>query len=125
MEGRGAGFANVLDRCLAVAPGERVVLLTDVGTDAEVVSGLSDGVSERGATPVLVTMPVPPLPGSEPPPTVAAEMLRADAAIELTSLFVGSSRARQRGSECSPSRRGSWGSPSTASLCGSGCRRPV
>lgn len=36
------------------------------------------------------------VPGSEPPPAVADELLAADAAIELTSTFLGSSQARQR-----------------------------
>ena len=38
------GFANVLDRCLAVREGEQVVLLTDAGTDDAVVAGLVAGI---------------------------------------------------------------------------------
>jgi leucyl aminopeptidase (aminopeptidase T) len=95
----GAGFANVLDRCLAVRAGERVVLLTDDGTDGDVVAGLVDGIDLRGGTPVVARMPVPPLPGSEPPSEVAATMLEAGAVIELTSLFIGSSAARRRATE--------------------------
>ena len=38
---------------------------------------------------------MPPLPGSEPPSTVAAAMREAGAVIELTSLFIGSSQARR------------------------------
>jgi leucyl aminopeptidase (aminopeptidase T) len=90
-----AGFANVLDRCLAVRPGEQVVLLTDEGTDPAVVAGLVEGIAERDGTPVVSTMPIPPLPGSEPPTTVAAAMRAAGAVIELTSLFIGSSSARR------------------------------
>ena len=90
-----SGFANVLDRCLAVRPGEQVVLLTDEGTDPSVVAGLVRGIAERDAVPVVSTMPVPPLPGSEPPTVVAAAMRAAGAIIELTSLFIGSSRARR------------------------------
>jgi 2,5-dihydroxypyridine 5,6-dioxygenase len=40
-------------------------------------------------------IPMPPLPGSEPPSTVAAAMREAGAVIELTSLFIGSSQARR------------------------------
>jgi leucyl aminopeptidase (aminopeptidase T) len=40
-------------------------------------------------------MPVPDLPGQEPPGTVAAAMRSAGAVIELTSLFIGSSAARR------------------------------
>ena len=91
-----AGFDNLLDRCLAVRAGEQVVLLTDEGTDGAVVAGLEEGIARRGATPVLARMPVPLLPGSEPPSAVAAMMREAGAVIELTSLFIGSSAARQR-----------------------------
>jgi len=91
-----AGFDNLLDRCLAVRDGEQVVLLTDDGTDDAVVAGLEEGIARRGATPVLARIPVPALPGSEPPSAVAAMMLEAGAVIELTSLFIGSSTARQR-----------------------------
>ena len=93
--GEGA-FDNLLDRCLAVRDGERVVLLTDEGTDDAVVAGLEEGIARRGATPIIARMPMPPLPGSEPPGEVAAMMLEAGAVIELTSLFIGSSAARQR-----------------------------
>ena len=90
-----SGFGNVLDRCLAVRAGEQVLLLTDEGTDAEVVSGLVEGIEARRGVPVVSRIPVPPLPGSEPPSTVAAAMLAAGAVIELTSLFIGSSVARR------------------------------
>ncbi len=90
-----SGFGNVLDRCLAVRPGEQVLLLTDDGTDAEVVAGLVEGIEARRGVPVVSVMPMPHLPGSEPPSTVAAAMRAAGAVIELTSLFIGSSAARR------------------------------
>lgn len=90
-----AGFANVLDRCLALREGEEVILLTDAGTDPAVVAGLVEGIERRRGVPVVSTIPVPLLPGSEPPSTVAAAMREAGAVIELTSLFIGSSAARR------------------------------
>jgi leucyl aminopeptidase (aminopeptidase T) len=89
-------FDNVLDACLAVRHGEQVVLIIDDGTDEAVVDGLREGVGARGAVPVVARIPVPALPGSEPPTTVAAMMFEAGAIIELTSLFIGSSLARRR-----------------------------
>jgi leucyl aminopeptidase (aminopeptidase T) len=88
-------FDNVLDQCLAVAAGEEVVLLTDDGTDVDVVAGLSVGIRERDAIPLVAHIPSPRLPGAEPPVAVAAMMLHAAATIELTSLFIGSSAARR------------------------------
>jgi leucyl aminopeptidase (aminopeptidase T) len=93
--GGGSGFDNLLDRCLAVRTGERVLLLTDDGTDDAVVAGLIEGITRRGAEPVPAHIPVPMLPGSEPPPDAAAAMRAAGAVIELTSLFIGSSAARR------------------------------
>lgn len=88
-------FDNLLDRCLGVREGEDVVLLVDSGTDQEVMRLLAEGIERRGAVPVVAQIPVPRLPGAEPPRSVAAMLLEAGAAIELTSLFVGSSEARQ------------------------------
>ena len=90
-----SGFANVLDQCLGVRPGEQVVLLTDGGTDAEVVTRLLEAVAARDGIPLVAQMPAPHLPGAEPPGAVAAMMAEAAAIIELTSLFIGSSRARR------------------------------
>jgi len=91
----GSGFANVLDQCLGIRPGEQVVLLTDGGTDAEVVTRLLEAVAARDGIPLVAQMPAPHLPGAEPPVAVAAMMAEAGAIIELTSLFIGSSRARR------------------------------
>jgi len=85
----------VLDRCLAVRPGEQVMLLTDDGTDGDVVERLVAGIQARRGVPVVSRIPMPVLPGSEPPSTVAAAMREAGAVIELTSLFIGSSQARR------------------------------
>lgn len=90
-----SGFGNVLDRCLAVRAGEQVLLLTDDGTDVEVVAGLVEGIEARQGVPVVSRIPVPRLPGSEPPSIMAAAMREAGAVIELTSLFIGSSSARR------------------------------
>jgi leucyl aminopeptidase (aminopeptidase T) len=89
------GFDNLLDRCLAVRPDEEIVLLTDEGTDPDVVLGLVEGIGSRGGVAVVTRIAVPPLPGSEPPGAVAAAMRHAGAVIELTSLFIGSSAARR------------------------------
>ena len=95
----GSGVDTLLDRCLAVRSGERIVLLTDEGTDADVVEVLTEGIRRRGGDPAIALIPIPPLPGSEPPPDAAIAMLRAGAVIELTSLFIGSSLARRRATE--------------------------
>ncbi len=93
------GFDNLLDQCLGVRQGEQVVLLTDEGTDGLVVTWLLESVEARDGVPIVARMPVPRLPGAEPPPAVAAMMREAGAVIELTSLFIGSSLARRSATE--------------------------
>jgi leucyl aminopeptidase (aminopeptidase T) len=90
-----SAFGNVLGQCLGVTAGEQVLLLTDEGTDCDVVSRLSHGIGERDAIALVARMPSPRLPGAEPPSAVAAMMRHAAAIIELTSLFIGSSAARR------------------------------
>lgn len=91
----GDAFDHVLDQCLAIRAGEQVVLLTDDGTDQGVVTRLLESVAVHDGIPLLARMPMPRLPGAEPPGAVAAMMQAAGAVIELTSLFIGSSRARR------------------------------
>ncbi len=88
-------FGSFLDQCLAIRAGEQVVMLTDLGTDPAVVARLHDSIAQRDGVPLIARMPEPCLPGAEPPSAVAAMMLAAGPIIELTSLFMGSSKARQ------------------------------
>jgi leucyl aminopeptidase (aminopeptidase T) len=89
---------RVLGECLGVAPGERVALLVDERSDPAVVEVLGAGLEERSARSEVLEVPVPGLPGEEPPAATAELLLEVDAAIELTSLFIGSSRARRNAS---------------------------
>jgi len=97
--GLGFGLTNLLDRCLAIRSSERVMLLTDEGSDDGVVDALVDAIATRGAVPVVSQIPMPRMPGSEPPGAVADAMRAADVVIELTSLFIGSNQARRRANE--------------------------
>lgn len=91
--------ATVLDQCLAVRRDEEVVLLVDEGTDRDVVAGLVSALEQRDCVPVVASMPRYVVPGSEPPDAVARILTGSSAAIELTSTFIGSSRARQEASK--------------------------
>ena len=87
--------ARVLDMCLGVRAGERVLVLIDHETDPLVRDALMAGLAERRAEPILHELPRYPVPGTEPPAATAAALLAADAAIEITSTFLGSSTARR------------------------------
>jgi len=93
--GSSAAVANVLDRCLAVHSGERILLLIDANTEQNLVSELKHGVESRGASARLVEIPVLLIPGCEVDPAVARTMRECDAVIELTSIFIGSNQARR------------------------------
>jgi hypothetical protein len=64
--GNGA-FGSFLDQCLAIQPGEQVVMLTDRGTDEAVIGGLCASIEARDGVPLVARMPEPHLPGAEPP----------------------------------------------------------
>jgi leucyl aminopeptidase (aminopeptidase T) len=89
------GFSNVLDQCLRVRRGEEVLLLVDERSDQAVVDGFLRELDTRRAVAVVARLPLIDIPGSEPPRSVAGSMLHADAVIELTSTFIGSSLARR------------------------------
>jgi len=91
----GPAVANVLDRCLGIAPNERVLLLVDSRSDHRVVDLLCAGIDDRLARATVVSMSPFDIPGSEVAPSVAAAMRENDAVIELTSIFIGSNQARR------------------------------
>lgn len=91
--------SRVLDTCLGVRADETVVLLIDGGTDQAVVRGLELGLDARAAHVRIVTVPRYDLPGSEATAHAAQALLDADAAIELTSVFIGSNQARRRATD--------------------------
>ena len=90
-----AAVANVLDRCLGVRTGERVVLLTDTASDRRVADLLRSGIEARSAVASTLEMAPMDIPGAEVAPDVARTMARSDAVIELTSIFIGSNEARR------------------------------
>ncbi|WNM24080.1 hypothetical protein [Demequina capsici] len=87
--------SRVLDTCLGIAQGEKVVVLTDPGSDPAVVAGIVAGLEDRRAIALVRALPEIPMPGAEPPAPIAADLADAAAGIELTTAFIGSSRARQ------------------------------
>lgn len=87
--------SRVLDTCLGVRAGERVVVLVDPETDPLVRDAIVAGLDVRRAVPVVFELPRYAVPGTEPPPELAEALLAADAGIELTTTFLGSSAARR------------------------------
>jgi leucyl aminopeptidase (aminopeptidase T) len=85
--------------CAGVSEGETCLIVTDSSADATIVETMATVLEALGAD-VLVTSSQPAqLPGDEPPTAIGAAMQHADVIFELTSVFIGSSPARQRACE--------------------------
>lgn len=86
--------ASALDDCLALKPGESLVVVADPGTRT-IAEVLVDAGRERGAETVLVEMSERELNGTEPPPAVAAAMAVCDVLIAPTTKSVSHTEARR------------------------------
>lgn len=83
-----AGALTIVRTCAAVAPGEDVLIVTDVAVPPEVAEALAFAASAAGGTPSTLTMPRPDRPGAEPPRLVAEAMKHADVVLAPTSLSI-------------------------------------
>ena len=98
MSGLGRAVGAVVGDCLAIAPGEQVVVIADSGTRA-IGDALRDAAADRGAEAVLLTMAPREVDGAEPPATVAAALAAADVFIAPTSRSLSHTRARKAASD--------------------------
>ena len=90
--------AVVIERCLAVQPGENVVIVADPGT-GPLGEALRDAAGAAGADAVLALMDERATDGTDPPPPVAAALAAADVYIAPTSRSLSHTPARKRASE--------------------------
>src|SRR5436305_2915021 len=94
----GPAVSTVVRRCLAIGPGEEVVVVADAGTRA-VGEALRDEASSAGADAVLTVMDPRADDGTEPPSAVAAALAASDVFIAPTSRSLSHTLARKRASE--------------------------
>ena len=85
-------------RCLAVRPGEDVLVITDAGVRA-LGEALRDEAAAAGGDAVLAVMDERANDGTEPPPTLAAALSACDVFIAPTSRSLSHTTARKRASE--------------------------
>ncbi len=85
--------------CAGVNQDDSCLIVTDTAADATIVEAAATVLHTLGATVVVISSEPAVLPGDEPPPAVGAAMQHADVVLELTSVFVGSSPARQAACE--------------------------
>lgn len=89
---------TVVERCLAVRPGEELVVLSDPQR-AVLGSVLGEAVAAAGARPVEVTLTPDPRRGTEPPRAVAAALLAADAYLAPCLPSLSHTQARKAATE--------------------------
>ena len=89
-----AAVQTVLERCLAVQPGEDVVIVADAAK-ADIGEALRDGAERLGADATLALATARPVNGEEPPRSVAAAMAACDVFVAPTSWSVSHTRARK------------------------------
>jgi leucyl aminopeptidase (aminopeptidase T) len=88
----------VVRRCLAVRPGEEVVVVVDGGTRA-IGEALRDEAAAASADAVLMAMDERAADGTEPPRAVAAALAACDVFIAPTSRSLSHTAARKRASD--------------------------
>ena len=94
----GPAVDTVLNRCLAVKPGEYVLVVSDPGT-RRIGEALRDAARDAGADVVLAIMEERQVDGTEPPPTVAGALAACDVFIAPTTRSISHTVARKRANE--------------------------
>jgi leucyl aminopeptidase (aminopeptidase T) len=89
-----AAVQTTLSRCLAVAPGENVLIVVDETTE-RIGQALREGARGLGADAVLAVMDSRAENGTEPPPQVAAALSACDVFIAPTSRSLSHTAARK------------------------------
>lgn len=89
---------TVIRRCLAIRPGEDVLVVVDAGTRA-IGEALREEASAAGAEAVLAVMDPRAEDGTEPPRAIAAALREADVFIAPTSKSLSHTTARKRASD--------------------------
>ena len=89
----------ILETCMAVKPGEVVLIITDTATHPSIASTLYDRAVELGCDPVLMTMEPREVHGQEPPTVVAEAFAAADVVLAPTSKSLTHTQARINANE--------------------------
>jgi leucyl aminopeptidase (aminopeptidase T) len=94
----GPAVNTIVDRCLAVAPGEEVLVIADSGTRA-IGEALREGAGGAGAEAVLAVMDPRDVDGNEPPESVAGALKCCDVFIAPTTRSLSHTRARKQATD--------------------------
>jgi len=89
---------TVVERCLAIRPGEDVLVVGDPLSRA-LAEAMRDAAAVRGADAVLALMDERATDGTEPPPPIAAALLACDVFIAPTTRSLSHTQARKAASD--------------------------
>jgi leucyl aminopeptidase (aminopeptidase T) len=89
---------TIVRECLAVQPGEDVLVIADE-TTGDLAQALAGEAAAAGADPVLAVMAQRASHGAEPPPSLAAALLETAVFIAPTAKSLSHTRARARASQ--------------------------
>ena len=98
MSDLGPAVSTIVSRCLAIKPGEDVLVIVDAGTRG-IGEGLRDGASAAGADAVLAVMDERENDGTEPPRPIAQALSGCDVFIAPTTRSLSHTMARKRASD--------------------------
>ena len=79
------GARKIVQMCMAVQPGERLLIVTDSGISPRIAQALAEAGRQAGASVTVLTTAPLQHPGDAPPPEVATAMLEADVILAPTS----------------------------------------
>lgn len=82
------GSKKLIEHCLAIKPGENVLILTDTQRDYSIASSLAHAAAQAGAEPCVMVMRSQTRAGMEPPLIVREAMAAADVVITPTTRAV-------------------------------------
>jgi leucyl aminopeptidase (aminopeptidase T) len=94
----GPAVTTVVERCLAVKPGEDVLVIVDAATRA-IGEALREAAARAGADAVLTIMDQRATDGTEPPRPIAAALAQSDVFIAPTSRSLSHTKARKAASD--------------------------
>jgi leucyl aminopeptidase (aminopeptidase T) len=110
-----ASTYRVMDSYLGVQSGERVLIIADTRTSPTLPEALAGQAYALGGDPTVAIMVPRPRSGEEPPPQIAAAMLRSDVVVSVATMSMyhteakgAAQRAGVRGAFNAPSDEDAW-----------------
>jgi leucyl aminopeptidase (aminopeptidase T) len=93
------GAHKIVTHCAKLKPGEKLLILTDTGTDLAISYAFMQAALEEDVEAAVITMKERDFPGEEPPPQVAAAMAVSDVIFQVTKTVMAYTQAAREARE--------------------------